>query len=84
MEVLVIYMGAHDRAREFKYDVEVVFNHRTLRRSAGCIGWNGSSLETGIAIQNAEVLELTRNKQSCKSGFDYTLKISECKESSYL
>lgn len=81
VEFLVIYIGSHDKAQRFKYEIEIPFNHKTLKKSAACIGWNGFSLESGIAISNAEVLDLTRNKHSCKTGFNFNFKISESKES---
>lgn len=82
VEFLVIYFGSHDKAKYFKYEIEIRFNHKTLKKSAACIGWNGFSLESGVTIQNSEVLDLTRNKHSCNTGFDYNLRISEWKESS--
>lgn len=81
VEFLVIYVGSHDKANSFKYEIEVPFNYKTLKKNARCIGWNSSSLESGVSIQNQELLELTRNKQTCKSGFTFILKLTECKES---
>lgn len=81
VEFLVVYVGSHENAQRFKYEIEIPFNYKTLRKSAECIGWNGFSLESGVAILNAEVLELTRNKYSCNTGFSFNLKISECKVS---
>lgn len=80
VEFLVVYIGSHDNAKQFKYEIQVPFNYKTLKKTATCIGWNGFSLESGVSIQNSELLELSRNKFSCKNGFNFTLKLNESKD----
>lgn len=77
VEFLVTYVGSHRKSGSFRYEVRVEAGNRTWRRGAACVGWNGVSLDPGVTLKESELTELTRNKQSWRDGFSFTVRISD-------
>lgn len=74
VELLVIYVGSNDNAQKYKYEVEVLFHGKSLKRSAYSIGWNAFSIDKGIHVTKSDLREITF-KNIDDFCFDYVLRI---------
>ncbi|KAJ3664689.1 hypothetical protein Zmor_000239 [Zophobas morio] len=54
VEFVVVYVGCHDGACKYKYEVALTSNNQnSVKKSSGCLGWNEASLGRAVGFEVA-------------------------------